>query len=109
MGRGRPTRAPRTFDASDRATRRARPERSGAYGDRPVPVGGGIGIAEHVAPAPDRLDIVGPARRLGQFLAKLADEHVDDFQLKPKIALKHYIQWVTTSQCPRVVSQVVSH
>src|SRR3954454_16551229 len=39
------------------------------------------GLAEHVAPPPDGLDVVGPARCRRQLLAQLAQEHVDDLQL----------------------------
>ena len=38
-------------------------------------------ILEHVAAAPDRLDVVLAAGGLGQLLAQLADEHVDDLEL----------------------------
>src|SRR5687768_751159 len=40
-----------------------------------------LGIAKHVAAAPDGLDIIVPAASQAQFLAKLADEDVDDLQL----------------------------
>src|SRR5262245_20449723 len=39
------------------------------------------GLAQHIAAAPDSLDIVLAARRIRQLLAQLADEHVDDLQL----------------------------
>src|SRR6056297_3128540 len=40
-----------------------------------------IGIPQDITPAPDRLDMVHTARRLAEFLAQLADEHVDDLEL----------------------------
>src|SRR5215469_7326776 len=39
-------------------------------------------VAQHVAAAPDRLDIVFAAGCLGELLAQLADEDVDDLQLR---------------------------
>src|SRR6185312_7589052 len=39
------------------------------------------GIAQHIAAAPDRLDIVLALGRRRQLLAQLADEHVDDLEL----------------------------
>src|SRR5690606_17982786 len=38
-------------------------------------------VAEHVAAAPDRLDVVLAAGRLRELLAELADEDVDDLEL----------------------------
>src|SRR5581483_3109967 len=43
---------------------------------------GGVGIAQHIAAAPDGLDIVLAAGRGGELLAELADEGVDDLQLR---------------------------
>src|SRR4051812_2125399 len=40
-----------------------------------------LGLAEHVAPPPDGLDVVSPARCRRKLLAQLAHEHVDDLQL----------------------------
>src|ERR1700757_3405044 len=40
------------------------------------------GLAQHIAAAPHRLDIVAPARRRRQLLAQFADENVDDFELR---------------------------
>src|SRR5215204_1127233 len=39
-------------------------------------------LAQDVAAAPDRLDVVLARRGVGELLAKLADEHVDDLQLR---------------------------
>src|SRR6185437_13523939 len=39
-------------------------------------------LAQHVAAAPDGLDIVLARRRVRQLLAQLADEHVDDLELR---------------------------
>ena len=41
-----------------------------------------FGITQHIATAPDRLDIVLAFRCPGQFLAQLADEDIDDFQFR---------------------------
>src|SRR5215831_10093883 len=38
-------------------------------------------LAQHVTAAPHRLDVVLAVRRIGQLLAQLADEHVDDLEL----------------------------
>src|ERR1700759_3446686 len=43
---------------------------------------GGIRVAQHVAAAPDRLDIVLAAGGGGELLSELADEDVDDLQLR---------------------------
>lgn len=43
-----------------------------------------IGVAQDIAAAPDRFDVVVTARCLGEFLAQLADEDVDDLQLGRK-------------------------
>src|SRR3569833_3562270 len=40
-----------------------------------------IGLAQHVAAAPDGLDVVLAARRHRKLLAQLADEDVDDLEL----------------------------
>src|SRR5579863_5627064 len=37
-------------------------------------------VAQHITATPDRLDVVVAAGRLAQFLAQLADEHVDDLE-----------------------------
>src|SRR4051812_24768722 len=37
-------------------------------------------LAQHVAAAPDGLDVVLPLAGVRELLAQLADEHVDDFQ-----------------------------
>src|SRR5258707_9076329 len=39
-------------------------------------------LAQHVAAAPDGLDEVAPFRGVGELLAQLADEDVDDLQLR---------------------------
>src|SRR5690606_32622238 len=39
-------------------------------------------FAQHIAAAPDGLDVVFAAGRLGKLLAQLADEDVDDLQLR---------------------------
>src|SRR5690606_29256007 len=39
-------------------------------------------IAQHIAAAPDRLDVVLAAAGAGKLLAQLADEHVDDLQFR---------------------------
>src|SRR4051812_10736689 len=39
-------------------------------------------VAQHVAAAPDRLDVAVAAGRPDQLLAQLADEDVDDLQLR---------------------------
>src|SRR3569623_1555308 len=39
-------------------------------------------VAQHVAAAPDRLDIIVAAAGEGELLAELADEDVDDLQLR---------------------------
>src|SRR5262245_24294002 len=39
-------------------------------------------LAQHVATAPHRLDVVLAVRRVGELLAQLADEHVDDLELR---------------------------
>src|SRR5215467_11414440 len=39
------------------------------------------GLAQHIAAAPHRLDVVFAVRRVGELLAQLADEHVDDLEL----------------------------
>src|SRR4051812_33424056 len=39
------------------------------------------GLAQHITAAPDRLDIVLAVGRVGELLAQLADEHVDDLEL----------------------------
>src|SRR3546814_15239900 len=39
-------------------------------------------VAQHIAAAPDGLDVVVAAGRVGQLLAKLADEDVYDLQLR---------------------------
>src|SRR6476620_4795738 len=41
-----------------------------------------LGIAQHVAAAPHRLDVVVAIGCGGQLLSQLADEHVDDLQLR---------------------------
>jgi hypothetical protein len=71
-----------------RVCRAARPEvlqpagRPDSGPDRErVAVGGRGRIAQHIAAAPDRLDVVVAAGGLGQLLAQLADEHVDDLEL----------------------------
>src|SRR5438132_12638225 len=38
-------------------------------------------LAQHVAAAPHGLDVVLAARGVGELLAQLADEHVDDLEL----------------------------
>src|SRR5215470_9131896 len=38
-------------------------------------------LAQHVAAAPDRLDVVLAVGRVGELLAQLADEDVDDLEL----------------------------
>ena len=40
-----------------------------------------VGIAQHVAAPPHRLDVVLAAAGMGQLLAQLADEDVEDLQL----------------------------
>src|SRR5204863_296773 len=48
----------------------------------PTPLGGDFGrVAQHVAAAPDGLDVVIAAGGLRELLAQLADEDVDDLQL----------------------------
>ena len=42
----------------------------------------GVRIPQHVAAAPDGLDIVCAAASQAQLLAQLADEHVDDLELR---------------------------
>src|SRR5215831_16532921 len=37
-------------------------------------------LAQHIAAAPDGLDVVLAVRRVGELLAQLADEHVDDLE-----------------------------
>src|SRR6185436_3180156 len=37
-------------------------------------------LAQHIAAAPDGLDVVLALRRIRELLAQLADEHVDDLQ-----------------------------
>src|SRR4029077_12626065 len=39
-------------------------------------------LAQHVAAAPDRLDVVLAARGIGELFAQLADEDVDDLQFR---------------------------
>src|SRR5690242_12045021 len=39
-------------------------------------------LAQHVTAPPHRLDVVLAARRIGQLLAQLAYEHVDDLELR---------------------------
>src|SRR5215471_19708137 len=39
-------------------------------------------LAQHIAAAPDGLDVVLAVRRVGELLAQLADEHVDDLELR---------------------------
>src|SRR5215469_1511254 len=39
-------------------------------------------LAQHIAAAPHRLDVVLAARSIGELLAQLADEDVDDLQLR---------------------------
>lgn len=39
-------------------------------------------VAQHIAPAPDRLDIIVAIGGFRELLAQLADEHVDDLQLR---------------------------
>src|SRR5689334_15083239 len=39
-------------------------------------------LAQHVTAAPHRLDVVLAGGGVGEFLAQLADEHVDDFELR---------------------------
>src|SRR5437016_3012620 len=39
-----------------------------------------VGFAQHVAAAPDGLDVIGAAAGQAELFAQLADEHVDDFQ-----------------------------
>src|SRR5579864_3428161 len=41
-----------------------------------------VRLAQHVAAAPHRLDEVAPLRGVGELLAQLADEDVDDLQLR---------------------------
>src|SRR6185437_6265390 len=40
-----------------------------------------VGIAQHVAAAPDGLDVIGAAASKRKLLAELADEYVDDLEL----------------------------
>src|SRR5262245_25170477 len=40
------------------------------------------GLAQYIAAAPHRLYVVLAARSVGEFLAQLADEDVDDFELR---------------------------
>src|SRR5215213_7510565 len=43
----------------------------------------GVGrLAQHIAPAPDGLDIVLALAGVGEFFAQLADEHVDDLEFR---------------------------
>src|SRR5689334_4495221 len=54
-----------------------RPEKSSGGNLRLVVTG----FPEHVAAAPHGLDVVLAVRRVGELLAQLADEHVDDLEL----------------------------
>src|SRR6516225_9000354 len=40
------------------------------------------GVTKHIAAAPHRFDVVIAARRLGKFFAQLAEEDVDDLELR---------------------------
>src|SRR4051794_24201038 len=55
---------------------------SAGYGapQRLLRIGGG-GVAQHVAAAPDGLDVIVAARRGRELLAQLADEDIDDLEL----------------------------
>src|SRR3954453_13253845 len=56
-----------------------------------------VRLAQHVAAAPDGLDVVAALRGIGELLAQLADEDVDDLQLRlvhspVKVVEEHFLR-----------------